>query len=246
MELFRLMSKEPAMPLSFEETWLDSPALQWILQNLKQIGYAALVIVLLLVTASRFFSSRSSQNEKDYLEGIEALSALNTTDKTEESLDELKALVIRHPELQPAYDGVIGQQLLIQSQEPQAKPFIDRTFQRVEKELPSPYLNYAHTSLLISEGKQTEALEQAYRLKENMLAGLGNKDTGGGVLYAFNLMRIALLERTFSHKELEEKAWEELKNMPVRSDALSITNGELQKIATHFDDQGVTLKEFIN
>lgn len=241
------MSEHPLAPLPIEENWLDRPYLQWAVQNGKWLGYGALLALVVLFLVYRLLSTESAKSERDYSEIPQEIGNLGDKEKSEAALKRLEVLLAHHPETRPSYDGVIAEELLIQGKVDEAKPFIERTFQRVKPTLEKHYLSYAKTSLLLAEGQLKEALQEAHALKEDMLKAIREEKTPsfGGVLYAFNLIRIALTERELKHLPEEKKAWSELSQLSKGTHEIPISREEMNRVMTHFDDEGAKLDEFI-
>src|SRR5580700_10398436 len=85
------------------------------------------------------------------------------------------------------------------------------------QELTSPYYaRFSQNTLTISQGKYAQALEEAKSLKTDLekddafWEGRDKFVRSGTILYAYNLLRIATLEKELGSKEGELKAWEEL------------------------------------
>jgi hypothetical protein len=231
---------------NLEDSLMDLPACQWIKEHLKEISYGVLIFLLLIVLLYRLLASQSTKAESDYFSLAKAATILNNSESNEEAREsallEMKTLLALYPSLHAKYDGLIAEQLLIEKNLQEAAPYIDRTFSRVKNEDSPFYIDYAKTSLLLTEGNKAEALKQAYLLRENMLK---SPPFNGGVLYAFNLIRIALLEKQEQHKDLELKAWNELKQMGDKAHTIPISAQDLQRVMTHFDNEGAKLNSFI-
>lgn len=226
-EALKVLSKQEP---TYSNDWLDYmdlPFVQFLIKNSRQIGYGALILLLVFILGYRFLAYRSSLAEKDFIAAKEAAQDL----KKESSLATLQSILSTHPSLQAKYDGLVGQTLLTQGKLEEAKPYIERTLARTQAEASPSDLEYAKTSLLIAEGHYDEALKNAYLLKERDISP---------TLYAFNLIRIAFLERTLQNPAAEQKAWSELKEMEGKMAA-----HEYNKVMTHFDDQGASLKDYI-
>lgn len=234
-----LSKKEP----SFSSDWydyMDYPIVQFLIKNSRQIGYGVVILFLLIVLAYRFLAYRSYEAEKDFILAKEAVLSLNDPEKEESSLATLQSILNQHKDLQAKYDGIIGQTLLTQGKTEIAKPYIERTLNRVKGEASPLDQDFAKTSLLIAEGDLNEALKNAYLLKDKMLEMVSPSST----LFAFNLIRIAFLEKAVQNHAAEQKAWEELKAMQEPSYPIKITPYELGRIMTHFDDQEASLKDY--
>lgn len=245
------MSKLKVLPASYKESnsifdsdspnyWMHHPYVDLLIQNSRQIGYGALILLLLSIFAYRFLSYKSTQSERDFALAKENIQSLSDPEKQEASLLSLQNILYQHPELQAKYDGIIGQILLTQGKALEATPYIERTFARVNKDA-SPFdIDFAKNSLLITNGQFNEALKSAYLLKDSLLTAATEP-----TLYAFNLIRIAFLEKELQNKPAEQKAWTELKEMASPSHPLKISSLEHGRIMTHFDDQGANLTNYL-
>lgn len=228
------MSKQPTLPL--DDTWTEIPLVQWVLNNGKSIAYWALIALLGLFIASRFISNFQQKAEKDFFQAEQSAAELNSPETLPQAVQSLQEIMDRHPELNAKYDGLIAQALLSDKKVDEALPFADRTLLRVGNETPAPFLDYSKTTLFIEQGNYNEALNQAYKLKETAL---------NPTLYAFNAIRIALLERELNNKEEEKKAWSEVEKLMQGKHAIKAPAFEMQRIISHFNTQGIQLEEFM-
>lgn len=230
------MSKPPAAPLSIEDSLMDTPAISWIVENGKNIGYGLAIAVLLMILVYRIFASQASQSERDFMQVTKSLVELNDPAKKDAALQELNRILEKHPELQASYDGVIAQELLNQGDLTAATPFIERTFKRVQGETSPAYLQFSQTSVTLAQDKLTEALTQAYALQVDMLKEINNQPPAfGGTLYAFNLIRIALIEKELKNKDGEQKALAELKEIVKGTHRIKLNSLETQRVMLHLN-----------
>lgn len=234
------MDKHPSLPkspsISLEEAWIEHPAVQWAIANGKQIAYWALIAVLLLFTAYRYLASAAVQNEQEFISAESAMQTLASGSDTDASLQKLQAILKKHPELHAKYDGQIAQALLTAQNPSEAAPFAERTLKRTQGETPAPYLDYSATTLLIADGKYPEALKAAQALKAH---------TEYPTLYAFNLLRIALLNRELKQPQEEKAAWAEVKQLAEGTHPVKISPVEMRKILSHYNTQGIPIESFI-
>lgn len=234
------INKLPLTEESLSDALMDLPACHWIKENLKPITYGILIFFLLLLLLYRLLSGQSAKQEQDYLTASHLATVLQESDTSSErreaALKDLKTLLEKSTPLQAKYDALIGEQLLIGNQAEQAQPYIERTLQRVQGEDAPAYIKYAATSLILTQGKQELALKDAYSLKEDLLKNAQGKNGAeyNGVLYAFNLIRIASLEKAFKNQELETKAWNELQQMNSPTFPIHISPLDLQRIMSIF------------
>jgi len=239
------MSKQtvqiPLDPMSssfFEEY----PILHWIEKNGRLIFLALLAFAALLLFLYRHSSSQHSRAEQDYFQAANAIVQMKDPSKTSDALADLQAILSKHPELNARYDGPIAEDLLVANDLQQAAPYAEKVFQRVDKDLSPFYLQYAENSLSIAGGKKEEALQEARRLKERMQAA--DPKIFGPALYLFNLIRIAMLEKTLNLKAEELKSWDELLQVSKGKSPFA-TQTDFEKVVSLFEDRGVTLLEFI-
>lgn len=225
---------------------LDLPAIQWMKDNKKQLAYGALLFLLFLVFLYRLIASQTAKAEENYIAMAQVASIVNNPEATAEkravALADLRRLLESSPNLQAKYDGLIAQSLITEKNLSEATPYINQTFARVQGEDSPYYLDYSKNSITLTEGKKEEALKAAYLLRDKMLQvqPADHSAQFGGTLYAFNLIRIALLEKELQNKDAEKKAWQELQQL----DASLISKQDLQRVMTHFDNEGAKLESF--
>lgn len=233
--------------IQIEESLMDHPVFQTLKEYQKPLSYGVLIILLGIVLLYRMLAGQTARAESTYMALSESSSILKNPEspleKREVALNEMLPLLDQYPQIQAKYDGQVAEQLLIERKLDASLPLIERTFSRVESTT-SPYaLDYAKNSVLITQGNLEEGLKNAYALREKMLSDIMPYS---GVLFSFNLIRIALLEKQFLHRDLELKAWNELKNMSNSAHPLKISHQELQRIMTHFDNEEASLSNYIN
>lgn len=206
---------------SFLDSFDANSVIDWLAQNGKNVIYVLLGLIALFVLVYRVSSSNTAKSEKDYLQAATDFSAFvrdNADDEptTQESFKRLVALMSNHPELHSAYDGAIGQTLLNRGQTTEAKPFIVNTLKRTQAESLTLYNKYASITLLISEAQYKEALEKSQALQQTMLdelhQGANSEHSFSEVLFAFNLLRIAMLQQQLGNDKEELQTWQQWKN----------------------------------
>lgn len=219
-------------------------------KNAIFVGVIALLLVMVFVIK---LGNKKHKHEADFV------SATNSFVKWEQVLDsnndELKnlaTLMKRHPELKAEYEAKLAQDFIAVQESKKAREFGSKVIERTNQPY---YSDYAQASLLLSEGKFEEALEQALYLKRQMLEdeafwekAQGVKNYGSG-LFAFNLMRIATLYQELGMKDRELEAWRELKafagwNAPQKD--ARIKQEGFQSLLNHFTVQDMTLLDYIS
>lgn len=212
----------------------DSAIMQWLSEYGKYLLWATLGFVALILLFYRFSSTDSSKAAADYIIAERNFVKISTDADSQDSLAELKAILQNHPELQPKYDGLLAQILIARGDTSSATPFAIRALKRTQKENSPFYTSYAETTLLISEKKFEEALGQAKELQQ-----LLRTEQHTTKLFAFNLLRIASLQRQLGLSEQEQQTWKEWQ-------ALAQTNPTIaMPLQNHFTEGKMTLIDYI-
>jgi hypothetical protein len=129
---------------------------------------------------------------------------------------QLQKLIRKHPELHAKYDGAIAQKLLSNSEKGLATSYGRATLKRIGDFSPY-YKDFSTCSLLIADQKLAEGLQNAKALKASMDSDdrFWEKKSElvrhGCILYAYNLLRIAMLEKVAGTPKGELEAWAEMK-----------------------------------
>lgn len=218
-------------PFPVDHDWDSHPVVEWLIARKKIILFAFLALIALLIFAARFATWRTLNAESDYFQAETAFTQYQkiATDKSKNEeaaadLEQLTAIMQRRPELKPKYEGPLAQTLLINGQIPQAENFIKDIFNRTKTDHLQLYQDYTKGSVLIGQGNYRQALENAEQLNAVFDQGM---QTSNPILYAFNLIRQALLYQQTEQPQEELKAWQKLQQ-PGNSDALLTANAILR------------------
>lgn len=234
----------------YDKPKLIDKMIDWTTEHSKVILISAggifVVLILGFLFLNRFGTSRT-----DF---AIANSLFNSwIDKTEkEPLEKLEKIINHHPELHAKFGALVGEKLL-QLKEKGALDHVKKTFKRIDDK--SFYHQFAKNSITISQGNFVEALSSAKALKAAMESDRSfwqGKELvrSGSLLYAYNLLRIAVLEKKTGSLQGELKAWEDFERhaafaqVPVEiktdhSEAYSL-------LYQNFHEQGVTLDDYIS
>ncbi len=211
-------------------------------RNIATLGGALVVVALMGAGQMMRWAQEGDLGGGRYGDYISAESAYRKWSESQEGFEKLEKLIRKHPELYQKYEGAIAQRLLLQTTESflpktesskEVRPvskgsagssadslirkYAASALRRVGDFSPY-YIRFSKESLLIGEGKLKEALEGAKKLKADM-----DKDEvfwsegsqiirHGSLLYAYNLLRIAMLEKTAGSLDGELAAWKEFKH----------------------------------
>lgn len=210
---------------------VPKPALLDWKKTLVYIVPAALLAGLLIAKVG----ARKGRLEEEYVKATRAFVKWEEVlDHKDESFASLESVVKKHPELQAHYDSMVGQNLLAAHATKEARPYIERTLKRTAQPL---YDQYAQGSLMISERKYEEALKGAQELKGK----LQGEDYAS--LYAFNLMRIAVLSQQLGDQKGELEALREIKR--GISNETEVGHAGFQQLLSHFTVQETSLLDYI-
>ncbi len=198
--------QEKNQTIAVKQDWID-----WIQSHGKTLLYAALGVILALFALFHVMARSRSAAPTDYAAAEAAyLSWVADASEGDPLLNDLKPLMDKHPELHAKYDPLLAQRLLLEKD----PSYASNTLKRIDKEAPY-FSQFAHTSLLIAQGTFSSALEEAQKLKQALEADdlFWEKQSQavrhGAILYAFNLVRIAMLAQKIGDAEGELLAWEE-------------------------------------
>lgn len=231
----------------------------FFVRHSRTILYSIVAVMLVLLLVYRIVSSSHANAERDYLSAEADYSRLYSSQgQGDEYLSNLQDILNRRVELHSKYDGLIAQALLKRGDVTTAKEFATMALQRVNKDFRAYYGDYSENTLLIYEGNFGEALERAKTLKTALLKSPQIYSTGeaekyyGEALFAYNLLRIAMLEQEAGSSESEREAWEELirysgwdENSSDDSLFKNTRSIAYQQILSNFRENGITLLDYI-
>lgn len=217
--------------------------------NWKKVLYYALPALVVFGVVLVKIGSKKGRAEADYVAAHHAfLKWDQILEKNGEDFVNLQTLMQKHPELHTYYDSKIAHNLIALRDAKEAAPYVERTVKRTKQPY---YSDYAQTSLKISGGYYTDALQEALLLKENLLKdeNVWVKGENASSLFAFNLMRIATLYQELEDTPGELKAWQEIKHYGGWSEsspaAEKIRQAGFQQLLSHFTVQETNLLDYI-
>ncbi len=216
-----------ASVMVFKEKWW-----LWVIstRNLIRYGISTVLGLTLLISYAAF---HKPEHQIDYLNAQTAFHEWENGN--EEKLTSLEQMLHKHPELHAKYDALIANHLLSIEKGLEAKGYALRTLKRTSAAAPY-HTRYAKTSVAISEGKYKEALSESEQLKLDLQSQEGTK-----VLFGFNLLRIAALQRELGNYEAEQTELKELQQYLADNKK----DQELELLAKHFHTGNVGLDDYI-
>ena len=143
--------------------------------------------------------------------------------------------------LHSKYDPLIAQQLIYLENTELALPYAEETLKQTQNELHSDYGTYAENTLNLAKDEKQLALTQASNLKQNLDKENAALSSTKRALYAFTLLRIAILKDQISKPYEAQEAWVELDTYLHTEQGKNIAI-ELKDI---FNEGNVTLQDYI-
>ena len=192
----------------------------WLSEHGKNILYGLAGILGLIVLTYAFSSGQTNKAEQEYIQAANDFAYFSKNGDAQDptltlaALDRLKNVMSKHPELHAVYDGAVAQTLLNRSKVDEAKPYAAATLKRVSSNNLPFYNDYAETSLLISQQDFKAALERTQILQQKMsevIAAQSSDRSFGDELFAFNLLRVAMLQQETGDQAAELRTWQEWK-----------------------------------
>lgn len=229
----------------------EHPVIQWFAENGKNLLYILAGMVLLFILGYKLAGMSGTKSEADYVHVQNEFVRFQESPDSEvqeESYKKLVALIDRHPELHAKYDGLIAQTLLNRSQIAEAQKFATSGLDRTRSENDPYYTEFAQTTMLIAQEKYTDALQHSQALQQKMLPLVTKENNYGGVLFANNLVRIAMLQQQLGDKKGELQTWQEWKKLAglsKESAATQIDPMSFQAINSLYSEGKISLMEYI-
>jgi len=188
----------------------------WISEHIKECIIGVATLFFLLAFLYYFMFGHLRNIEVDYFKTANAFQTFSSSAENVEvrqtSLNTLDSMLAQRPELHAVYDGLIAQILINEGRIKEAEPFAHSALKRTQKDDLRHYADFAQTTLLIGEKKFDEALANTEALTQTMTeSSQGHtlaKQSFGETLFAFNLLRLAMLDQKTGATEKELKTWE--------------------------------------
>ena len=230
--------------------------IDWVSGHSKTVLISLVSLLVFLFTLFQVVGHFSTSRHSDMIAAQSAFSAWASAKISDDELfKKLEKPLKRNPELQAKFGALVAQHFLTLNDPKHAEAFAKQTWKRTGSSLSPYYAEFSKTSLLVSQGKLKEALEAAQSLKLKMVEDTSfwaNRDQmvrSGGLLYAYNLIRIAALEREVGSAAGELAAWDELLENAGWASAVSTTKRfdpeAYSLLQRTFQDGKLSLRDYI-
>lgn len=231
----------------------DNPYFQQFVKKRFLLPFVFLAVLALIIIAYKVTSGTSMKSETAYIQAEKDLTQLQQgvqiplgSQAGQSSAEMLLNTIQAYPDLQAKYDGILAQWLLIQGDVKQASPLAERTLARTSSDDLALFADFTRTTLLASQGDYEHALEQAkllnIRLKEAVLQKGEKMQVFENKLFAYNLLRIAMLEKELKNTKGELEAWNAWKQYSEKESSLAAS---FREIAKELEVGNLTLADYI-
>jgi tetratricopeptide (TPR) repeat protein len=234
-------------PTDWAESIQNHPAFEWLMSNLQYIPYLFIALLALIALGYKLTAGSAAKAENNYQLAQEYFAQIQRNvgessgmQKQLEALNELKQITNAYPELHSRYDGMIAQMLLTQGKFTQAEPYAERTLSRTSSDQDANYREFSLITLLVADGKHSEALQKSLTLKETL-----QSESSEHLLLPYTLIRIAMLYQGMGESELEILAWDEWNDYAKNTLASKPGNEQLNEISTLFTEGDFSLDRFV-
>jgi len=216
--------------------------LSLLLKHRRWITASLLVVLFVTMVTLRIGASRHQSRCDDFLRAASYFSQLRTDGGNhDELLAQLQGIMARHDELHARYDGELAQSLLSHNRSHVAEGYAHSIAERIGQRYDFA-AQFTKGTFLISEREYLEALRESIALK---LALENEQREDLQTLYAYNLLRIAMLQQEAGTEEGELAAWEELRhNLPQDLEGGARTG--YYHLVQNFRKGNVSLIDYIN
>lgn len=239
------LSNQTPVQSKLTEALGEHPIVEWVSENGRTILYLFLGAIFVALLFYRLYSRSSLQTEGDYFRAEQAYAAMEkqspaNAESLRQSIEQLTAIVARHPELQAKYDGPIGQYLINQGKINEALPYASFAINQTLIENRPFFSDFSTITLLIEQNKTAEALESSFALQQL----LEKSEQDLPILLTYNLFRIGMLQQSLGDAAGEKKAWDQWKSK-ISQLSESKEGQVLQPIFAAFQDGKVSLMNYV-
>jgi hypothetical protein len=179
-----------------------------------------------------------------YASGESAYAKWRAAPEDEALYQTMRGALQKTPALEKRYEAAIAQTLFDLGKTEEGLGLARNSLKRVDGETPF-HTAYAAQTLLIQQGNYSEALKGALELQEKMdvlldrTAWNAHSLSGGSLLYAYNLLRIASLQQELGNQAGEQAAWAELETYFEKNPLAA------QVIRENFSESGIGLDHYL-
>ncbi|MCB1149143.1 MAG: hypothetical protein KDK48_03180 [Chlamydiia bacterium] len=137
----------------------------WLRSNGTNLLYGGAILVAGLILITQWTARSEKGQIADYMQ---APAAYERFASGEAPFDEVRKTLLSSPSLEQKYSPLIAQTLLLKGQGQEAAPFSNQALNTLTREQIPAYESFTKNTLLIAEGKLTEALYGSKQLQQSL------------------------------------------------------------------------------
>ncbi len=184
----------------------------------SKILLGVLAVATIAVWSERLLRSNQQENKHDFFIAQQIYERfLKGEYLPVESIEATQNILDRHPELHPKYDLMLALTFFSQHKTAEGSRYASSLINHADKQLPVLYKDYAHTTLLISEGQYSKAFEAAASLEERL-----SHQTDYQTLDAMNTLRLLFLAHQLGDTTRTQIYWTKLSQHPAYASIASV------------------------
>lgn len=196
----------------------ENKLIAYLSQHWSKILLGILVLATIGAWTERLMHSNQKESKQDFFIAQHIFDRFQKGEYLpSESIESVQNILGRHPELHPKFDVVLALTFFSQQKGQEASQYARSLISHADKHLPLLYKDYAHTTLLISEGLYDQALFSALSLQERL-----SSESDCSALGGLNTLRLLFLARQLNRVEEEKLYWSQLTAHPAYEEIASV------------------------
>lgn len=240
--------------------WAD-----WLMMNKNKVAIGTACLLLALVGAVWMLQSANSRKVKDFETADVLAEELQKTQKlfddntglssSDATLAKLKGLTDEYTILQPRFDSLVAQEMLLRNKGKEQDPYAKRTIERLKSLGLTDFADFSEVSRLSGMQAYNEALQAALALKGRLAekraqnTNLHNTSSQAYLLESFLLLHIATFnQRLGNHEAMLQTVLELKEHLGLSKRKAPLTAQEralASQMLGHLQDRQSSLLEFI-
>lgn len=234
----------------------------WLATHKKTLILASICVAVALIGSVWMMQARNARQIRDFETADILAEELQKSPKVfneaedpavaDKALLSLKALDDDYAILQPRFDSLIAEEMLLRDKQKEVDPYAKRTVERLRELGLIDFADFSEISRLVGLGQYKDALTTATELKTRLQTkkqGMPTASSHDYLLEAFLLLHIASLNQKLGNHEAKMQTTLELKEhlgLSRRKRPLSMYERELaSQVLAHLQDNQHSLLEFI-
>lgn len=195
---------------------------EWLMTNRRMVAASCIALLIVIIGGVWMLQSRSGRQFKDFetadilaedlQKSNQPLEGGDASQSQQQMLTQLKELTDSYSLLQPRFDSLIAQEMLLQGNTKELDPYAKRSVERLKALGLTDFAAFSEVSRLTGLENYKEALKKALELKESLAAKKQDANAKPQyVLEGFLLLHIASLNQKLEQQEAMLQSVIELK-----------------------------------